>query len=537
MKQKRSTEELLSESLGLFKRPPTEQMNAAGDRVRALIQSEGDGYRDQPALDFASISARRKSSRLLFASALAAAVLVVVAGSGLWQKRETGFTQISINDIESRRVFHSKGREGSTLRLPDNSRVEMRVGTELSFDRAADGLRILLKDGSILVSAAKQRAGHLYVQTKDVTVSVVGTVFLVKAEQQGSRVAVIEGEVRVKEGASAMTERLLPGEQVATSSVMAARPLVEEIAWSRHAPEHFAMLQQSAIPPATATPEAPDKFEVASIRPSGGVPAGPGARGGGQRVPSELPCPTANAFEMTRFTQLDPGRLVFRRKTLYALIAIAYGHSCPAPDTMTGGLDWMKAEDFDVEAKIPAEAPSYTKEQMYSGNAPQLQRMIQNLLAERFKLVLKRDVKEVQGYNLVVAQQGKVKLSADQSPDQGPAPRGGGLRNVIGIPSLMAPISRLVSMLQRSMERPIADKTGLTGLYDIWLEFPEIPMPGPPADDRPIAEIEERMEQINRAVRDLLPAKLETQTGLKLEPAKVPVQVLEIVSAERPSEN
>jgi hypothetical protein len=68
----------------------------------------------------------------------------------------------------------------------------------------------LLKNGSILVSAAKQRNGHFYVKTKDVTVSVVGTVFIVKAEQEGSRVAVIEGEVHVQKGAT--TERLSPGE-------------------------------------------------------------------------------------------------------------------------------------------------------------------------------------------------------------------------------------------------------------------------------------------------------------------------------------
>jgi len=92
----------------------------------------------------------------------------------------------------------------------DESRVEMRSQTELAFERAADGVRILLKNGSILVSAAKQRNGHFYVKTKDVTVSVVGTVFIVKAEQEGSRVAVIEGEVHVQKGAT--TERLSPGE-------------------------------------------------------------------------------------------------------------------------------------------------------------------------------------------------------------------------------------------------------------------------------------------------------------------------------------
>ena len=59
---------------------------------------------------------------------------------------------------------------------------------------------IRLSGGSIIVNASEQLGSHLYVQTKDVTVTVVGTVFLVNVEETGSRVAVIEGEVRVQQG-------------------------------------------------------------------------------------------------------------------------------------------------------------------------------------------------------------------------------------------------------------------------------------------------------------------------------------------------
>ncbi|MBI4471869.1 MAG: FecR domain-containing protein [Acidobacteria bacterium] len=59
----------------------------------------------------------------------------------------------------------------------------------------------------MIVDAAQQLAGFLYVQTKDVTVSVIGTVFLVNADEAGSRVAVIEGEVHVRQGE---TERPTP---------------------------------------------------------------------------------------------------------------------------------------------------------------------------------------------------------------------------------------------------------------------------------------------------------------------------------------
>ena len=100
--------------------------------------------------------------------------------------------------------------------------------------------RIRLGTGGIIVNAAKQRSGHLYVQTKDMTVSVVGTVFLVNAEDDGSRVAVIEGEVRVHEGTH--RDDVAAGEQVSTNPAVGARPVAEEIAWSRQADAYRAIL-------------------------------------------------------------------------------------------------------------------------------------------------------------------------------------------------------------------------------------------------------------------------------------------------------
>src|SRR5947207_7856392 len=109
------------------------------------------------------------------------------------------------------------------------------------------------------------------------TVSVVGTIFLVNAEADGSRVAVIEGEVRVHEGTT--DTKLRPGEQVSTSRTLAARPVKEEIAWSRQADAHLAILDSFTRAMAqTAGPLVPlnpgqtagsprPEFEEASIRP------------------------------------------------------------------------------------------------------------------------------------------------------------------------------------------------------------------------------------------------------------------------------
>ena len=536
MNSNKTSKELLDQSLSLFNEPSPEDIDGMATRVRGLLKSEAATLRRDVVIASTPDQKIRRPLRF-FAVAVTGGCIAVIVASLIWHKSSFSTpVRVSKDQIASRQVIRSDDPSGTTLVLPDESRVEMRVHTELSFERAADGLRVVLDKGSILVNAAKQRTGHLYVQTRDMTVSVVGTVFLVNVEQHGSRVAVIEGEVRVQNGSA--TERLLPREQIATSSRMAARPVVEEISWSRHAAEHFALLQQSNVASAAASSSA-DRFDVVSVRPSQ-QPSGPGARGGGGGGLSlPLPCPTANVYEMNLVTQLDPGRLAMKFQSLYALIALAYGHSCPAPNTITGGMDWMRNEYFDFEATIPAGTPGYTKEQLYSGNAPRLQRMLQNLLAERFTLVLKREIKETEGYNLVVAQSGKLKVSADQTADQAPpAPNGRGLLGGSpAIPSIGAPISRLISMIQRTMDRPIADKTDLTGLYDVWLEFPEVSLPEPPPAGATNSEIQHSINQTQSRIRELLPGKLEATTGLKLVPAKVPVQVLIIVSAERPMAN
>jgi ferric-dicitrate binding protein FerR (iron transport regulator) len=162
-------------------------------------------------------------------AAAAAVVVIVVIGTAIFWPRGV--------------QAYSAGDDGLQVTLADNSSVEMRAHSEMTVGRAADGIQIDLKTGDIIVTAAEQHDGHLYVRTKDMTVAVDGTVFLVNASQDGSRVGVIEGEVRVREGGR--ETRLRPGEQVATSSAIVARPLTEDINWSRNATAHLAILDSS----------------------------------------------------------------------------------------------------------------------------------------------------------------------------------------------------------------------------------------------------------------------------------------------------
>jgi hypothetical protein len=122
---------------------------------------------------------------------------------------------------------------GAVLELADGSRIELAERSELGLGRRWDGTILELERGSLIVEAAEQRRGHLYVDTGDCRVSVVGTIFSVNHGAKGSRVSVIEGEVHVRQGAQLAV--LLPGQQLATGHRLASVSVADEISWSRDA--------------------------------------------------------------------------------------------------------------------------------------------------------------------------------------------------------------------------------------------------------------------------------------------------------------
>jgi FecR protein len=132
---------------------------------------------------------------------------------------------------------------GAVVKLPDGSLVEMRERSEFSVTDGAGGTTIHLDRGNIIVQAAKQtQSRHLFVQTDDCTVSVVGTIFSVNNGTKGSRVSVVEGEVHVEHGGK--QDVLHPGDQVATTSNIERVPVKDEIAWSRDAARYGQMLAE-----------------------------------------------------------------------------------------------------------------------------------------------------------------------------------------------------------------------------------------------------------------------------------------------------
>ncbi|MEJ2245812.1 MAG: FecR family protein [Acidobacteriota bacterium] len=122
-----------------------------------------------------------------------------------------------------------------------------------SLRSAWSGNSIQLQRGDIIVQAAKQRRGHLRVQTRDSLTSVKGTVFAVSAGLSGTLVSVIEGSVAV---AYSGTDVLLsPGEQEATNPALESS-VEQAISWSPDA-ETFAGMLASLVQVAEQISEIP----------------------------------------------------------------------------------------------------------------------------------------------------------------------------------------------------------------------------------------------------------------------------------------
>ncbi len=137
-------------------------------------------------------------------------------------------------------TLRTAGGSDAVLELADGSRVELGERAELALARRRDGAVLDLGRGALIVEAAHQKHGHLYVRTDDCLVSVVGTIFSVNTGVRGSRVSVLDGEVRVHQGAHLAVLR--PGEQLATTARLERVSLTREVSWSRNATEYDARI-------------------------------------------------------------------------------------------------------------------------------------------------------------------------------------------------------------------------------------------------------------------------------------------------------
>lgn len=271
----------------------------------------------------------------------------------------------------------------------------------------------------------------------------------------------------------------------------------------------------------------------------------------------------------------DPGQITYSNVTLKNVLMNAYA----VKGYQVSGPKWLESERFDIVAKI---APGATKEQF--------QKMLQNLLIERFKLALHRETKELPMYALVVGKGGpKLKESVEDpatmaqggsagaggpsasTPPPPPGSDGAGpvrlKMGADGVPQLPAgmgknglmammmngrtrvmgnhqPIGALTEMLTNQLGRPVTDATELKANYDFTLDFTPDGMNGPmgmmapPPQHEGVAGGGAPMASASEGGGPTIFTALQEQLGLKLEQKKGPVDLLVIDRLEKvPTEN
>ena len=258
-------------------------------------------------------------------------------------------------------------------------------------------------------------------------------------------------------------------------------------------------------------------FEVASVKvsppPMPGTPVFYGPARGGPGTP-------------------DPGQITWTNATLKGVLTIAYD----VKDYQISGPGWLNTERYDILVKV---APGATKDQVNM--------MWQNLLAERFGVMLHHEPKEFQVEELVIGKGGSKLKETTLDPaallDPGPPTfdKNRELASPGFVTSIMPngeahsvakgqPLSKLTTLLGNVLRRPVIDKTGLVGKYDFSIDFrmdlramgvaatgagDNAPDPGP----------------------DLV-AAVQQQLGLRLVPGKAMLDVLIIDKAEKvPTDN
>jgi uncharacterized protein (TIGR03435 family) len=239
------------------------------------------------------------------------------------------------------------------------------------------------------------------------------------------------------------------------------------------------------------------------------------------------------------------GRFTMTCSTLRELITVAY----PRPDgrlrfetEITDEPSWVNADHFDVVAKVPEgqgvgiDAGAGAATSAVVSVIDRMRAMLRGLLADRFKLVVRDEQRDLSVYELRVdrndgrlgPQLKKVEidcvaLRGRGTPDSAPC---GGFRTLAPghIVGHGVPISLLATFLEMPVSRNVLDRTGLQGTFDVELQYAperlEILRPNAPA-------VDPAGVSVFTAVRE--------QLGLKLESTKASVDVLVIDHVERPT--
>jgi uncharacterized protein (TIGR03435 family) len=253
----------------------------------------------------------------------------------------------------------------------------------------------------------------------------------------------------------------------------------------------------------TAATSKPIAFEVASVKPNKSGDVGMGM-------------------------QALPGGFRANNVTVRLLLRTAYRIQ---ESQLTGGPDWLDSDRFDIVAKTEANSSS-----------DQLSLMLQALLADRFKVMIHKETRERSIFALVVARNGALgprlqrrdcvpaELPAAPAASSQELPCGRIMTGSGEVTFRGAPMSQIAEGLSGYVGRVVADRTGLSGNYDLTLQWTPERLPN--ANQQPgsdVLALDPNGLSIFTAVQE--------QLGLKLQPAQGTVNVLVIDRVEHPTEN
>jgi len=288
--------------------------------------------------------------------------------------------------------------------------------------------------------------------------------------------------------------------------------------------------QAPAKPPAaTAAPAVPNvKFDVASIKRN--------KEGEAQRAAVPIYVPVVPGRAQT----LPGGRLRGPNMSVRELIRDAYGYRNRAHSEIVGAPDWIDKERYDLEARADYEFPASTG----MGLPPAAEGALRALLAERFNLKVRMEVRRGPVYELVMHRADRrlgpnlvpsklecrpffqrepvntalivVGPAEDQPKPLPPCLLGVGAGGISATNMTMTDFVRLLG-LRPQLNRTVIDRTGLTEGFDITLTYP-----------------------LDNGALNPLPAikpLLESQLGLTLREAEADVEFLVIENIEHPTEN
>jgi uncharacterized protein (TIGR03435 family) len=277
-------------------------------------------------------------------------------------------------------------------------------------------------------------------------------------------------------------------------SVLLLGSVVLTVAEERCYAQQASSAQPAQTGPRKSMADSNPSFEVATIKPTN--PADPG-----------------------RYFRVA-GRVYYAHDiSLADLIDLSYGVH---PSQIIDAPAWVRNEKFDVVGTQPGEDEP---------GGSQWLAMIRNLLTDRFALKLRREQRDLASYVLTVGKSGPKNLTPSTSTNPNPSLEFNLAPNGVVLPARNAALGQFCQMMQQVvLDRPVVDRTGISGRFDFQLVFlaNESQFDGHP----PVTAAQITGEP----APDLFEA-IRTQLGLKLEAAKVPTPVLILEHAERPTAN